>query len=71
MTFETEAVNDLLARVCAKAYDEGRKAALADEMSDEATICPYHADMLYKAWEQGYWAEGTVDSPRLGAIVRT
>lgn len=70
MTFETDAVNDLLARVCAKAYDEGRKAALSDEMTDESTMCPYHADMLYKAWELGYWSEGVVDSTAIGAIVR-
>jgi hypothetical protein len=69
MTFETEAVNDLLARVCAKAYDEGRRAALADEMTDEMTACPYHAEFLYQAWQQGYWEEGTVDSRAADAIV--
>jgi len=69
MTFEPDAVRELLARVVAKARDEGRKAALADEMSDEGTICPYHADMLIAAWELGYWEEGTVDSTISDAIV--
>jgi hypothetical protein len=70
MTFEPNAVAELLARVTAKAYDEGRKAALADEMCEERTICPYHAEALYRAWEQGYWEEGTVDAGYSGAIVR-
>ena len=69
MTFEPDAVEELLARVVAKAYDEGRKAALADEMTDEGTICPYHAELLYAAWHKGYWEEGTVDIRSADAIV--
>lgn len=60
MTFEREEVQSYIERALARAYDEGRSAALADEAYAMLTPCPYStAPLLAEAWEQGYWEEGT------------